>query len=193
MSTIQRIPEELQQRQAWRNGGGWTRELVRIGSPAHFTWRASIASIDRPGPFSEFPGCRRHLSLLHGEALCLQWPDGRELEIAPRLKPFDFAGSPAPVCCSVDGPVEVFNLIVREQERRARLLPRPLVGSMLLFDEPGVEWFIHLLSGEAELRRGETRLHLGSNQSLLFCCDGSGSRAVLDGGGEVVLARLEKV
>lgn len=59
---------------AWRNGGGVTREVVAGGSgsdPQGFDWRISIADVTAPGPFSQFPGVDRVITLVEGERMDL--------------------------------------------------------------------------------------------------------------------------
>src|SRR5436853_5944959 len=53
----------------WKNGGGRTTEIAAYPPDAgleHFAWRASIADIERSGPFSAFAGIDRTLVLLQG-------------------------------------------------------------------------------------------------------------------------------
>ncbi len=57
--------------QAWRNGGGQTREL--LAWPAQGPWRLRIsrADIDADGPFSAFPGVTRWFTVLQGAGVAL--------------------------------------------------------------------------------------------------------------------------
>jgi len=177
---------------AWRNGAGVTREIVRVGPELDYTWRASVARIDQSGPFSAFPGYQRSITLVDGGPLCLHFPDARDLDVDPRLKAFEFAGSPAPEAKLPDSFATVFNLIASDKLRGARLLPRPLVGAMVLFDHPHEDWLIYMLSGEAELRYDGERHWLGTAHALLLEGEQHGGRAVLDGGGEIVLVKIER-
>ena len=45
--------------QAWRNGGGQTRELLAWPHGADWSVRISLADIEADGPFSPFPGVQR--------------------------------------------------------------------------------------------------------------------------------------
>ena len=173
------IALETQSLSAWRHGT--SREVARTGH-----WRASVARIDEPGAFTAFPGMRRQIALLDGGPLTLDWVE-HSLVVEPRLTAKAFEGDPPPIAAD-DIPCTVFNLIYRQVE--AKLLPRPLVGAMVLFNEPAVDWLVYLHSGEATLRWGENNLWLGSQHAALIEGDHSGGRAVLDGGGEVVLCRL---
>lgn len=184
------IPPELQPVVRWRNGGGSTREIVRIGPESGYAWRASLAQVDASGPFSPFPGYRRWSCLVDGGPLSLHWEDGRQLDLAPRLRAHAYPGAPAPQG-RLDGEFAlVFNLIAAEHLTEVQLLPRTLVGSMVFFDQARTDWLVYLLGGEASLRIGDDHYWLGSGHALLLQGEGSGQRAVLDGGGEVILAKV---
>ncbi|GMU42740.1 MAG: HutD family protein [Xanthomonadales bacterium] len=186
---IRSIPPEQQVATRWRNGGGSTREILRVGPEADFDWRFSLARVDRGGPFSTFRGYQRLSALIDGGPLTLQWPDGRELALAPRMKACAYAGDPPPQGLLEGEPALVCNLIARNG-LDAQLLPRTLVGSMVFFDQAGVDWLLFLLSGEAELRFVEERHWLGRMHAQLLRGEGGSGRAVLEGGGEVLLARI---
>lgn len=185
------IPPESQTTLAWRNGGGLTRQILRIGSESDYAWRASLARVDNSGPFSAFPGHVRVIALVEGGPLHLKFPDGQALPVEPRLKPRPFPSRAAPMGELGESPATVFNLIYDPRQVQAQLLPRPLVGSMVFFDQSGVDWLVYLLSGEAELRVGEQHYWLGPMHGLLLRGDGSAQRAVLSGGGEVMLVKVE--
>ena len=97
----------------WKNGGGLTREILRIpAEPTVFDWRLSLATINSPGPFSDFEGFERTLVLVRGTGVELDFgPHGRaRLQAAGQLVTFDGAW---PVSCTLlDGPSSDLNLIV---------------------------------------------------------------------------------
>jgi len=186
------IPPEAQPVSLWRNAGGVTREIFRCGPEPEFHWRASLARIERGGPFSPFPGYQRSIALVDGGPLQLVFDNQRRLELDPRLKAYSFPGGVPPRAELEDAPAAVFNLIASDRLTSALLLPRPLVGAMVLFDHPQEDWLIYMLSGEAELRVGEQRRWLGSEHGLLLEGESHGGRAVLDGGGEIVLVKIAR-
>src|SRR4029453_18819910 len=52
----------------WKNGGGITHDVALSGAgPDDFAWRVSIADIERPGPFSSYPGIDRSFVPVHGK------------------------------------------------------------------------------------------------------------------------------
>jgi len=153
----------------------------------------SIAEIDQDAPFSAFPGCDRELVLLAGEGMHLQFDDG-ERERVTLLPPHDrlrFAGERALHAELINGPTHDFNLMWRRDAFEATLLHRPLVGAMVFFAEPGVSWLVHVMQGQAFVKDLPRPLHLAQGDSLLMTHDPEGpARRILDGGGELLLARL---
>lgn len=94
----------------WKNGGGTTTELFRIGTPDEFSFRLSVAEIKQDGPFSLFPELKRVLYLLSGQNMCLSFPDN----LFVLNKPFDYSefNGNTPVSCSLkSGPCRDFNLM----------------------------------------------------------------------------------
>ena len=188
---ITAIPPQAQTPLRWRNGLGSTREIVRAGPEDDFLWRASMARVDASAPFSAFPGYQRWSCLLDGGPLVLAFADGTRLPLEPRMRAHAYPGHPAPLGV-LDGEFAiVFNVMAARSGVEVQVLPRPLVGSMLLFDQSHVEWLIYLISGDATLRIGEQRHWLGEQHALLLQGDGDGSRAVLEGGGEVMLVKIQ--
>ena len=182
-------------RTRWRNGGGWTRE-IHAETPAgsgDWDWRLSIAEITADGPFSTFPGVDREIVLLSGEGVRLHFDGGDAVELRPPHGRHRFAGEAAVHGELIDGPTHDFKLIWRRDALEATVLHRPVVGPMVFFDEPGVDWLLHVLSGQARFKDLARPMHLDTGDSALLRHDPSGpSRLILDGGGEVLLARLAR-
>lgn len=79
--------------QRWRNGGGWTRELLTWPPDANpWQLRVSLATINVPGPFSTFPGVKRLLALVSGDGLLLT-VDGQQHRLVPDSAPLHFDGT----------------------------------------------------------------------------------------------------
>src|SRR5690242_2263309 len=62
----------------WKNGKGSTAEIAIFPPEAQFSedpffWRLSSARVTEGGPFSDFPGYHRYLTLLKGEGLKLHF------------------------------------------------------------------------------------------------------------------------
>lgn len=164
------IPANEYRRVRWKNGLGWTREIVRVPDNDDWDWRLSIAEIERDAAFSSFPGIDRELVLLRGNGLHLRFEDGRTVDLMPPHGRHRFAGEDGVTGELVDGTTHDFNLMWRRGRVRTELLHRPLVGPMLFFTEPGVHWVVHLIAGQAAFD--------GAGDDLC-----SGDTAVLTGGG----------
>jgi environmental stress-induced protein Ves len=180
-------------RERWRNGAGWTREVHAQPSAggAGWDWRLSIAEIDADAPFSAFPGVDRELVLLEGNGLRLRFDDGELVELHPPHERLRFAGERALRGELVDGPTRDFNLMWKRDAVDARLWHRPLVGSMVLFAEPGSTWALHALAGQAQLRDGATSIDVAQGDTLLLPGGADARRRYpFDGGGELLVIRL---
>lgn len=99
----------------WKNGGGVTRELLKLPHPTHpdrFLARLSIATVAAPGPFSVFPGVDRILTLLEGAGMALSFGGTPEVVLERRWRPFAFPGEAEIQCRLLGGPVRDFNVMV---------------------------------------------------------------------------------
>ncbi|TYL43454.1 HutD family protein [Dickeya sp. ws52] len=106
----------------WKNGGGETREICRIASDepgSDFAWRASIATIERDGDFSCFPGVDRVITLLSGEGVDLCGEDWQHR--LTLYQPFAFAGEQAIVARLCGGVSLDFNIMVDRRRCRAEV------------------------------------------------------------------------
>ena len=185
------IPAHEYRRERCRNGFGWTREILRW--PEHgdaWDWRLSIAEIEQDGPFSAFPGIERELVLLHGHGVRLRFDDGEVREVLPPHGRVRFAGERTARGELVDGLTHDFNLMWRRDRIDAELWHRPLVGSMVLFVEPGEAWAVHVLSGHAHAMGTDARQDAHAGDTLFFQASAMRARFALDGGGEVLVIRF---
>jgi hypothetical protein len=97
----------------WKNGGGITHEALRVPAAGDsFHWRVSVAQVDGSGPFSDFAGYRRYMTLLEGAGIALRFGDGtnKALRRAGELAEFD--GAMTTYGELIDGPCRDLNLIV---------------------------------------------------------------------------------
>ncbi len=116
----------------WRNGGGETRQIVSWpaaellpadGGPLpaidDFAWRASIATIDRDGGFSAFPGVDRSITLLEGNGVVLHGAQGAAHALTQPGEPYAFAGEEPVNAVLAGGPSRDFNIMTRRLDWRA--------------------------------------------------------------------------
>jgi environmental stress-induced protein Ves len=98
--------------QAWRNGGGTTRELLRWPSTIDCALRVSVADVTRDGPFSSFPGIERWFAVIEGEGVALTFGD-TERRVGAGDLPLSFDGAAAPACRLLGEPTRDLNLMLR--------------------------------------------------------------------------------
>jgi environmental stress-induced protein Ves len=102
--------------QAWRNGGGRTRELLAWPAGPEWRLRISLADIDADGPFSAFAGVQRWFAVIEGAGVRLALPgvEGtRERLLTTADDAICFDGAAAPGCQLIDGPTRDLNLMLR--------------------------------------------------------------------------------
>ena len=186
------IPANEYRRVRWRNGAGWTREIAAWPTQDDWQWRLSIAEIEQDAPFSLFPGVERELVLLSGNGLRLRFEDGEVRELQPPHERVRFAGERGVTGELVDGPTTDFNLMWQRGSHDAQLWHRPLVGPMVIFAEPGTTWAVHLLAGQARFADDSALCDLQAGDTALLEAGTQRLRHVLDGGGEVLLIRLQR-
>lgn len=180
-------------RERWKNGTGWTREIVRTPETGDWDWRLSIAEIEQDGPFSVFPGIDRELVLIRGNGLRLCFSDGEVHELQPPHARLRFAGEREVRSELLEGPTHDFNLMWRRDAMVAELLHRPLVGPMLFFTEPGVTWAIHLLAGQAQFDQASQLPPLWAGDTALLADGENRGRYALEGGGELLAIKLAQL
>lgn len=140
----------------WKNGGGSTREIACVPPGAGmdgFDWRVSVATIDRPGPFSAFEGVDRTIMLLEGAGVRLRSADARiDHRLEQPHRPFAFSGELALDCELLGGTSMDFNLMARRDRLRSALRVLrgteqiPPAGGGLLMALQG-RWRLHPLQG----------------------------------------------
>lgn len=114
--------------QAWRNGGGTTRELLAWPSAADWRVRMSIADVEAPGPFSRFDGIERWFAVLEGDGVVLRIA-GDEHRLDPAGEPLRFDGGVAVDCSLRGGATRDFNLMAAPGVARIRRVRGELSAS----------------------------------------------------------------
>ncbi|HET7269062.1 MAG TPA: HutD family protein [Oleiagrimonas sp.] len=188
MRMIERIPADSFRSQAWANGDGRTRELAAGPDREHWRWRISIADVERDAAFSVLPGVHRQLAPLDG-AIDLHFDDNDRLS-AQRLEVLHFDGARECRCHLPDGPGRAINLMLREHTEGALML-RPLLDSMILLPSQGHVWFIVVVAGSCRLTADTEQLELATGDAAWIRIRAQ-SRALIEGGGELALIRLQR-
>ncbi|MFT4180055.1 MAG: HutD family protein [Thermomonas sp.] len=180
-------------RMRWKNGAGWTSEILRVPDVDDWDWRLSIAEIEADAPFSAFPGVERELVLLSGNGMRLCFEDGETQELHPPHGSLRFSGDRSLTGELLDGPSRDFNLMWKRAVVNAQLWHRPLVGSMTVFVDVGETWLLHLMAGHARFADAMGEDELGSGDTAVMRAEGQRARFRLDGAGEALLIRIAPI
>ena len=187
------IPATGYRRTRWRNGRGWTRAILALPDEADWDLRLSIAEVDAVADFSPFPGVEREQVLLHGNGLELHFDDGERIALLPPHQRARFHGDRPVTGVPLDGPVQVFNLMWRPEAVAARLLHRPLVGSMLCFCDDRTAWAVHVLAGSARIgMEGRGQAVLAQGDSAWLPAGQGRRRHSIEGAGSLLLVQVER-
>ena len=178
-------------RMRWKNGLGWTTEILRQPDHDGFDLRLSVAEIESDAPFSPFAGLDRSLLLLEGNGMELRIGDAPPQLVNTRGQIVRFAGETPVEARLLDGPTRDFNVMTRCAACTHQAWYRPLVGPVVLDAGPGVEWIAYLVSGRARRQHVEDAQELAGGDTLHLRHDPARPRVVLSGGGELVLVRIE--
>lgn len=152
----------------WKNGGGVTREIAAApeGSGTEdFGWRVSLAEVAADGPFSEFPGVDRTLTLAEGAGMDLT-VSGVPRRVDERYAPCDFPGDEPTGCRLLGGPVVNFNVMYR----RGRVEADTAVvrGGLALAVPPQTVLLVVALEGPARLDHAGGTIGLGPYDAALL-------------------------
>lgn len=103
----------------WANGGGITREIAAERDGQDILWRVSLAEVEAEGPFSDYPGLTRILTVVRGAGMELVTPEGTLL--AEPLLPVRFPGA-LPVRGRLPGgPIRDLNVMLRDSRYRGEV------------------------------------------------------------------------
>ena len=105
----------------WKNRGGITHEIARQDGRQNLLWRISIAEVSQDGPFSQFVGLSRSLTVIAGTGMNLIDAAGNLAHTALPLQPITFSGDEPLQGALLDGPCQDFNLIYDARSMDARV------------------------------------------------------------------------
>lgn len=109
----------------WRNGGGVTLEIAREPAAGEeFAWRLSLAQIEGSCDFSPYPGYRRAIVLVDGNALHLRFRGHGGCSLSPGKRGTRFDGDWKTRCVLPQGRCTDLSLIVRKGWARPTSLVR---------------------------------------------------------------------
>jgi uncharacterized protein len=155
----------------WKNGGGQTTEIAVWPPGASldaFDWRISLATVERDGPFSLFPGIDRTLAVLKG-GLKLQFADRPNAVLTPGSAAVRFPGEIAVVGELWGGPAHDLNVMTRRGHWRCTV-----EGQRQSFRVAALPGFakspccaIVLVDGSATVHSAVTRSSLGPLDTVI--------------------------
>jgi len=152
----------------WRNGGGETAEVAAFPPGAgmdDFVWRISIAEVRGVGPFSDFPGTDRILSVLEGN-LSLTVADAPEIRLNPAAMPFAFPADVPASGVAIGGDVRDLNVMVR-RGLCAATVERFAAGTVHI-DSGGEGWLMIVATGNMTVACGGGAEALARHDAILF-------------------------
>ena len=146
----------------WKNGGGSTTEIA-IGPPdsgfEDFDWRVSLATIEKDGAFSQFPGVDRTLALVEGHGMTLDI-DGDPVLVTDGDPVVAFDGSSTVTAKLSRGGSTDFNAMTRSDRCYHTFGRRRLTGISTFVARADIT-VLFLAEGEAlELRNEKERIGL---------------------------------
>lgn len=162
----------------WKNGGGITRDIATETHAGTLLWRLSMADVSIDGPFSNFVGLTRVLTVIRGEGLILRGPDGDFR--ADHAVPVVFDGGAPIVAELTKGPLRDFNLMydTARCDADADVVRGP---SEIISDNRDQTSVYHCIEGQPKLN-GTDRLAVGDTA----IASGAPMRMALDQG-DIVL------
>lgn len=155
-------------RMPWKNGQGSTTELIAAPGAKEdtFNWRLSIAEVGQSGPFSDFSGYDRIITLIEGAGMILNFNGKMERRIDQPFQPLPFDGGWQTDCTLIDRPLRDFNLMVaRNWGYSAMAVLRPAAGEECEIGVAPVT-LLHVFVGDVSLQVDGTRHHLKSGDTL---------------------------
>ena len=146
----------------WKNGGGSTTEIA-IGPPdsgfEDFDWRVSLATIEKDGAFSLFPGVDRTLALVEGHGMTLEI-DGEPTLVTDAEPVVPFDGSSQVIAKLSRGASTDFNVMTRSERCYHTFGRRRLSGDSTFVARADVT-VLFLAEGDTlELRNEKERIGL---------------------------------
>jgi environmental stress-induced protein Ves len=100
----------------WKNGGGSTTEIAASPEGASletFDWRISMARVASDGPFSDFPGIDRTLTVVAGGGMVLTIGDRPPVTLSRGSDPVSFPGDTPTSAKLTEGEITDLNVMTR--------------------------------------------------------------------------------
>src|SRR5260221_5738121 len=155
------------ERMPWERGQGSTTQLLsEPAADGGFNWRVSIAEVGQSGPFSDFTGYDRIITLIEGNGIVLTFNDSMERRIDKPFAPLPFDGGWKTDCRLIDCPLRDFNLMVARKWGHGFLtiLRLDQGENCEIGESPAI--VLHVFSGAADLDLGTAKATLTAGDTL---------------------------
>ncbi len=184
------LPASEFTRMPWKNGGGVTHEIIRFpdtGDAWH--WRISLAEVASDGAFSVFPGCLRHLTLLSGEGMRLNFAE-RSVELLPPYASVAFSGDETLSAQLIDGATTDFNAIWQASKCTIAVERRAMHGSLWCIAEQNTSWLVYFLSGHGRIKSDTNSPEIQMGDAVWLIPNDSEQRLILEAAGEALWLKI---
>jgi len=154
----------------WKNGGGITRNIAHAEVSGKLLWRLSMADVSTSGPFSDFSGLMRILTVLKGAGMTLSSAQG--VQQVDLLAPVYFDGALKIQADLLSGPLTDLNVMVDPDAFGADVTVLRGAQKQHLKPRAGQILVIHMVSGSARtnkshcLRAGDTQFFMSQSTWL---------------------------
>lgn len=186
MSQLSRLHADTLHGELWAQGPVFITPVASGPDEDDWKWQMTLVDVERDAEFPAHADLRRQFVPLDAP-VDIVFPDGRTQHLDRfQLAQFDHANDPQ--ACLPSAPTRTFNLKLRG-DAQGELIARPLNGAMVLLAPDGWRWFVLLLSGRANVIADHRSQPLEAND-MLWIDPIPGHPIRIEGGGEIVLARL---
>jgi uncharacterized protein len=152
----------------WKNGGGTTYEIARAPATGEFEWRLSLAHIERSGPFSNFSGYHRALTLVSGAGCVLKGVGDAPVRLDVPGMTARFAGDADVACELIGGACWDLNLMVREPGEIIAAQDVRLAPGAVHHVRAGESCSIFCIEGNVECILDTQRFELAPHDTLVI-------------------------
>jgi len=139
-------------RMRWKNGLGWTTEIIVHPVEGELEYRVSIAEVDTDCEFSRLPGIDRSILVLEGNGMELRVGDDPPVTLREGGEPLAFSGDRDARCRLLGGPTRDFNVMTRRGMLRHEAVRLRLVEPLVLERSAGEGWLLYVVEGQVRVQ-----------------------------------------
>ena len=186
MSQLSRLPTEALCGEPCSDGSAVITEIACGPGGDAWPWQLTLILMAQDVDFPAHADLRRHFVALDAAAEII-YPDGRRQHL-DRFQVARFDRDNDPDTCLPESPTRTLNLKLRG-DAQGELIARPLNGAMVLLAPNGWRWLLMLMTGQAKVIADHRSQEMAPND-ILWIDPIPGHPVRIEGGGEIVLARL---